>query len=224
MQSVPGLLATIVDPLSHLTFIEVANYGVTFSGENTTTMLQVAGSELLDPASLSIDVLNGSESTVYENIKVEPMADAKSIFRGTMKIPAERFRIRLKGLMKNGQNFTRYSRVSFKESNMVVLTIKAGYEYTATIGNATAPVYVYLYSKAATGIYNLTASSTYGSIQTNPSSVSLRKGTNTTVTLQHNLPNNAQQLVGKIVTITLRVISISSSEQKDHKIKMMYVP
>ena len=187
-------------------------------------MLQVAGSELLDPTTLSIDVLNAAGSTVYKDIKVEPMADAKSIFRGIMRIPAERFRIRLKGVMNNGQNFTRYSQVSFKESNIVMLTIKAGYEYTATIGNATAPVYIYLYSKAEVGTYKLTASSTYGSIKANLSAVSLRKGTNTTVSLQHNLPNNAHKLVGKIVTITLSVISVSSSEQKDHQIKMMYVP
>ena len=196
---------------------------VLISGENTTTMLQVAGTDLLDPNSLSMDVVNETGSIIRNDIKVEPMENAKSIFRCTMKTPNSKFKIRLKGMMKNGHNFTRLSQVSFKYSSIVLLTMRAGYEYTATVGNNTAPVYVYFYSKSETDVYNVTASSTYGSMQLNPSSVRLMKGTNTTLSLQHHLPNNAQQLVGKVVTIKVAVSGSISLERKEHQIKMMYV-
>jgi len=192
-------------------------------GENTTTMLQVAGTDLLDPNSLSMDVVNETGSIIRNDIKVEPMENAKSIFRCTMKTPNSKFKIRLKGMMKNGHNFTRLSQVSFKYSSIVLLTMRAGYEYTATVGNNTAPVYVYFYSKSETDVYNVTASSTYGSMQVNPSSVRLMKGTNTTLSLQHHLPNNAQHFVGKVVTIKVAVSGSISLERKEHQIKMMYV-
>ena len=187
-------------------------------------MLQIAGSEKLNSTSLLMDVLNEVGNTIHENVKVEQMTSAKSIFRGTMKTPTGKFRIRLKGLMKTGLKFTRYSQITFQASSVVMLTIKAGYEHTATAGNKTAPIYVYLYSNTVRSHYTLTATSTYGSTLTSPSSVTLEKGTNTTVTLQHNLPNNVRQLIGKVVTIKLGVVATSSSERREHKIKMMYVP
>jgi len=193
-------------------------------GENSTTMLQVSGAENIESESLLIDILRESGNVLQENLPIDLMPGAKGILRGTINTPNEAFKIQLKGKTKAGQNFTRVSQTSFKASNIVLLTIAAGLDFTATVSNQTAPIRLYLYSKAATGTYNLNVQSTLGSVSVSPSSVLLASGTNTTVTVQHTLPANAGQLIGKMVTITVKVTMAISAEKQEHQIEMMYVP
>ena len=187
-------------------------------------MLQISGTDLINLESLLVDIVSESGRLLEEGIEARAMPDTKGIIRGQIKTPNGKFKIQLKGKMKNGQNFTRLSQTSFKASNIVVLTIKAGNDYTATVSNRTAPIRVYLYSKAPSDRYTLTATSNYGSVSVSPSYVQLDQGRNTTVSLQHTLPYNAANLIGKLVTITLKVTMTRSVERKDHQIQMMYVP
>ena len=187
-------------------------------------MLQLSGSKLLDSESMLIDILSESGRLLQENLPIDLMPGARGILRGKIKTPDEKFKIQLKGKTKSGQNFTRLSQTSFMASNIVLLTITAGLDYTATVSNRTAPIRLYLYSKAAADTYYFRITSTYGSTSVNPSSVVLPKGTNTTITMQHTLPSNADKLVGKLVTITVRVTMVKSAERKEHQIQMMYVP
>ena len=187
-------------------------------------MLQVSGSNLIDLRSLLVDILSESGLLLQSNIPIDAMPGANGILRGKFKTPTEEFKIQLKGKTKSGQNFTRLSHTSFKASNIVLLTISAGFDFTATVGNKTAPIRLYLYSKAATDTYYLNAVSTYGGISVSPSSVALPMGMNTTISLQHTLPGNADKLIGKLVTITVKVTMAKSAESKEHQIEMMYVP
>ena len=187
-------------------------------------MLQVSGTENIESESLLIDILRESGGVLQENLPIDLMPGAKGILRGTINTPNEAFKIQLKGKTKAGQNFTRVSQTSFKASNIVLLTIIAGLEYTATVSNRTAPIRLYLYSKAATDTYYLNVASTLGSVSVSPSLVMLTKGMNTTVTVQHTLPGNAVKLIGKMVTITVKVTMGKSAEKQEHQIEMMYVP
>lgn len=187
-------------------------------------MLQLSGTGLLIANSLSVDVLSETGRLLQKDVSLEAMPGAESIVKGIINTPNGKFKLRLKGNMTNGQNFTRLSQTSFKASNIVLLTIRAGHDFSATVRNRTVPIKVYLYSNAEKDMYRLTATSTFGSVQAKPSFIELAKGANTTVTIEHTLPANAHTLIGKLVTITMKVRMDKSVETKEHQVKMIYVP
>ena len=192
--------------------------------ENSTAMLQISGADIIDGSSMKIDVLSEYGRVLEKDLSVKGMPGATNIFKRQIKTPIGKFKLQLKGTLKNGQNFTRTSQTNFKASKIVILTIRAGHDFTATVSNRTVPIHFYLFSKADKSAYSLSASSTYGSAHAKPMSVELEKGSNTTVTIDHTLPHNAVKLIGKLVTITLKVTMARSSDAKEHQIKMMYVP
>ena len=187
-------------------------------------MLQIAGAKLLDYESLLIDILSEGGRVLQEDVNILKSGGGEGILKGNIKTPNGKFKIKLKGKLSNGQNFTRMSQLSFLASNIVMVTIRAGNDYTATVRNRTAPIKVYFFSNGDKTKYSLIVSTNFGFVSASTSNFELAKGANTTISLTHTLPFNAPSLVGKLVKITVKTSSSRVMDTKEHQIQMMYVP
>ena len=191
------------------------------AGPKSALALRISGIEHVEQSSLRIAVIAEGGSLIQGGV-VPTVIDA-SILHANINTPNKEFKILLSGKMQ-GYKFQRLSRSGFKASDVVLVTAKAGNEYTASVSKGRSSIEAYLYNGGATDHFYLFATASHGRITTINSRFVLGEGKNNTVVLDLIPPSESASLVGKEVRATLTSVRRTSGKRHLLEVKMMWVP
>lgn len=193
-----------------------------FLGPKSTMVVQVSGIEHVDRESMRIAIAKEDGAILSSGIVLNMVGESRGILQASFDTPSDKFKILLSGTSK-GHQFQRVSRVGYEASDLALVVMNAGEEFTAPIAKASSKINVYVYNGGDSDTFTLSAAAKNSSVVAEADIVRIDKGKNTTVTFDLHPPKNAAWLVGKAATVTVEAIGQSSGKRYLTEVKMIWV-
>jgi len=193
------------------------------SGMRSTLVVQISETELLELNSLRIGISDERGQVIESNIIPNKTSEAKGILQASIKTPDRQFRVVLSGTSK-GYTFQRLSRNSFEVSDLAMVPIKGGDEYTASVRKASSNIMMYVYNGGSSDTFTLSTTTSLGTVSSSVSQFRLDKGQNTTLSMDLHPQSNPGPTIGKLATVTITATGRSSSKRFQSEVKMLWVP
>ena len=188
-----------------------------------TLVVQISETELLDLNSLRIGITDERGQVIEDNIIPNKTGEAKGILQASIRTPDRKFKVVLSGTSK-GYIFHRLSRTSFEASDLAMVPIKGGDEYTASVRKASSNIMMYVYNGGNSDTFTLSTTTSLGSVSSSVSQLSLDKGQNSTLSIDLHPQSSPGSTIGKLATVTVTATGRSSSKRFQSEVKMLWVP
>ena len=192
-------------------------------GQKSTLVVQVSKVELVDRNSLRIGLTDETGAILQDGIIPNKAGGTAGILQASITTPRGKFKVLLSGTTK-GHKFQRLSRTGFEATDLALVSIKGGEEYTASVSKARSEIKMYVYNGGSSDTFTLSSSTSLGYVSTNILDIKLNKGQNGTITVGLQPPRSSTSIVGKLATIVLTAIGKSSSKRFQSEVKMLWVP
>ncbi len=161
--------------------------------------VRVSHVELLDPASLKIDIVDEHGSVLVGNVAANRMGGGA--FEASFDPPSSQFKVMLKGRTTKGRTFQRLSNRFSKVEKIVMVAISAGDEFTASATRGSSTVRVYVYNSGFIEYLQFSGSASRGSISGSNYYFAVKKGEGKIFELQYTVNRSEGPHVGKTDTI-----------------------
>ena len=193
------------------------------AGPKSTLVVQLSENQLVDHKSLRIGLTNEDGQVVQDDIILSNPGGAAGILQASINTPSGKFKVLLSGITQ-GHKFQRLSRTGFEASDMVMVPMKGGEDYTAAVSKASSKIEMYVYNGGDPDTFALSISTSHGSVATSSNRLTLDKGQNRTMSIDLRPPSRSASLVGKLATVTVIATGQRSSKKFQSEVKMLLVP